>query len=85
MSIFAAGNISDTWASFEALHKCSAWCKHYQLPTNYKEWEVGVVNSEIWPHSMVRGMDDVAATAGEGPIPEQTLGMTRDMSIGHTI
>ena len=35
--VFASGNLSKNWETFERLHQCTQWCKYYQLPRDYDE------------------------------------------------
>jgi hypothetical protein len=35
--VFASGNLSKNWETFERLHQCTQWCEYYQLPRDYDE------------------------------------------------
>lgn len=45
--IFASGNLSKNWETFERLHRCTPWCEYYELPRDYDEWDEADTNLQL--------------------------------------
>ncbi len=37
-SIFAGGNLPNSYNAFEKEHRCNKYCRFFRLPTDYNNW-----------------------------------------------
>ncbi|KAJ7455487.1 hypothetical protein FB451DRAFT_1048909 [Mycena latifolia] len=75
-NLFADGNVSTGFASFETDHVCNEFCKFFKLPTDYANWEEETHSGKAMVASAVAG----AATRYTIVIPS-TAGLTKAMDI----
>jgi hypothetical protein len=67
--LFADGNISTGFASFETDHTCNKFCRFFELSTDYANWgsssnaDAELDQSDVFPEQSVDGMKTMEISA----------------------
>ena len=69
--VFASGNLSKNWETFERLHQCTQWCKYYKLPRDYDECDGADTNLQL-------KLRDLKVQSAVDPAPEPPIEIDTD-------
>jgi len=76
--IFAAGNLPATHDVFEVEHCCNVFCKFFELPTDYDNWESSRATTGLPRYSgFTSGQDQSAHRYSTNPDGSKAMSFSR--------